>query len=83
MTLHDAPTWLIFESTDGATVWCRAPRGTEPLDLVVAERIAGGHADPSGVLTWLEGKRPDPWYEDFSHHGEQAVVEELGRRLLG
>ena len=57
------------------------PDGVEPWDLVQAQTTAGGHADPSEVLRWLEGDAVDPWGNGGSGSGEATAVEELGRKI--
>jgi hypothetical protein len=80
LTTDDAPTWLIYDTDQDGVAWCRVPDAVEPLDLVDARRTAGGHADPSEVLRWLQGRTPDPW-ADGDGSGDAAVLEELGRKI--
>jgi hypothetical protein len=61
VTTDEAPIWLVYEEKDSGTVWCRVPDEADIEDIVDAERIAGGHADPGDVLDWLEGAARDPW----------------------
>lgn len=80
VAFDDAPTWLIHDGDDRVS-WCRVPDGVEPLDLVEAQTSAGGHADPTEVLHWLEGKALAPWGSGGDGSGNAAAVEELGRRI--
>jgi hypothetical protein len=81
-TLDDAPTWLIYEDADGGVVWGRIPGGDEASDFVDAQFTAGGHADPGGVLAWLQGRAADPW-TCGDGWGDEVVISELGRRIRG
>jgi hypothetical protein len=78
-TMGDAPTWLIYATNEGEIVWCRVPDALEPLDLVDARLIAGGHADPGEVLLWLQGRASEPW--SGGGWGDEAVPRELGRKI--
>ena len=78
-TMEDAPTWLIYDTNEGEIVWCRVPDALEPLDLVDARLIAGGHADPGEVLLWLQGRASEPW--SGGGWGDEAVPRELGRKI--
>ena len=78
-TIEDAPTWLIYDTNEGEIVWCRVPDALEPLDLVDARLIAGGHADPGEVLLWLQGRASEPW--SGGGWGDEAVPRELGRKI--
>ncbi|MGZ4588307.1 MAG: hypothetical protein ACXVX9_10950 [Mycobacteriaceae bacterium] len=78
VTQDDAPTWLIYDTDDGAVTWCRVEDGVEMADLVDARQTAGGHADPSEVLRWLQGATPDPWGRGGHGSGDESVVQELG-----
>jgi hypothetical protein len=80
VTFDAAPTWLIHDG-EGRVSWCRVPAGVEPLDLVHPHTSAGGHADPTEVLRWLEGKAPDPWGNGGNGTGDAAAVEGFGRRI--
>ena len=81
VTLEDAPIWLIYDDRDdGALVWGRVPPVDEVSDLVDAQFSAGGHADPSDVLAWLEGVLPYPWMPGGGG-GHSAVLTELGRKI--
>jgi hypothetical protein len=80
VTTDDAPTWLIYDTDAAGVAWCRVPDGVEPLDLVDARLSAGGHADPSEVLLWLQGKTPEPW-AGGDGGGDAAVIDELGRKI--
>ena len=80
VTMDDAPTWLIYD-TDAGVSWRRVPERVEPLDLVDARLSAGGHADPSEVLLWLQGQAPDPWAAGGAGWGEATVLEELRRKI--
>jgi hypothetical protein len=80
VTTDDAPTWLIYDTNEDGVAWCRVPDAVEPLDLVDARLSAGGHADPSEVLRWLQGRTPNPW-AGGDGGGDAAVIEELGREI--
>ena len=81
VTMDDAPTWLIYDTDEDGVAWCRVPDAVEPLDLVDARLSAGGHADPSEVLLWLQGRAPEPWAAGGDGGGHAAVIEELGRKI--
>jgi hypothetical protein len=81
VTTDDAPTWLIYHTDQDGVAWCRVPDAVEPLDLVDARLTAGGHADPSEVLRWLQGRAPDPWAGGGDGGGDAAVFEKLGREI--
>lgn len=81
VTLGDAPTWLIYADLHGGIVWCRIPDGTEASDIVDAEFMAGGHADPGEVLAWLQAKAPDPWAAGGHGWGDDEALSELRRRI--
>lgn len=51
-------------------------------EIVDARFIAGGHADPGGVLAWLRGEKSDPW-SGGDGGGDAGVVPELGRLIRG
>ena len=55
ITLDDAPTWLLYVTSDGGFGWTRDPDADEPLALVDAQFAAAEHAAPSDVLAWLQG----------------------------
>ena len=81
VTLEDAPIWLIYDDRyDGEVVWGRVPPVDEVADLVDAQFVAGGHADPSDVLAWLQGVLPYPWMCGGGG-GPDAVLTELGRKI--
>ena len=80
VSMDDAPTWLIYDETDGTLRWCRVPGGLKASDIVDARFTAGGHADPAGVLAWLRGDVPDPWARGGGW-GDESVVRELGNKL--
>ena len=61
VSMDDAPTWLVYEDGERGMAWCRVPDGVEVSDVVNADVVAGGHADPGEVLAWLEGEASDPW----------------------
>jgi hypothetical protein len=61
VTMDDAPIWLIYEDGDSGMAWCRVPDGMDIPDVVAADSVAGGHADPAEVLAWLQGEASDPW----------------------
>lgn len=81
VTMDDAPTWLIYDTDEGGIAWCRVPDGVEPLDLVDARLIAGGHADPAEVLLWVQGKTSEPWAGGGDGSGDAGVLEALGRKI--
>lgn len=77
----DAPTWLVYETLDGAIVWHRVPGGVEPLALVDARRSAGGHAEPVEVLRWLHGTALDPW-SGFGYGTDDGhVTDDLRQKI--
>jgi hypothetical protein len=80
VTMDDAPTWLIYEDSDGELVWGRIPDGHQASDVVDARFVAGGHADPGGVLAWLQGETPDPCYLGDTW-GDEIVLSELIRKI--
>ena len=80
VTMEDAPTWLIYDTDTGVT-WRRVPERVEPMDLVDARLSAGGHADPSEVLLWLQGQVPDPWARGGAGWGDATVLEELRHKI--
>jgi hypothetical protein len=61
VTMDDAPTWLIYEGTDGTLIWSRIPDGADVSDIVSAGSITGDHTDPTSVLEWLRRQAPTPW----------------------
>lgn len=60
VTMSESPDWIIFDTDDGLG-WRRWPDDLPDNDMVRATLEAGGHADPSDVLAWLEGNQADPW----------------------
>lgn len=60
VTLNVSPDWIIFDTDEGIG-WRRWPDDLPDDEMVHAPLEAGGHADPSDVLAWLEGKTADPW----------------------
>jgi hypothetical protein len=73
--------WLIYETDNGQVAWFRASDGIAVADLVDARLVAGGHADPSEVLRWLQGSTPEPWGRGGAGGGDESVVHELGSKL--
>ena len=82
VTIHDAPTWLIYDGDDGGIGWCRFPDGVDAEDFVDARLWVGGHADPDGVLLWLQGKAADPWQFGGDGWGAVGVLDDLQRKIL-
>lgn len=82
VSFDDAPTWLIYDDLEGTLSWCRLPVGIEVSELLDATFIAGRHADPSGVLAWLEEDAANPW-TGGTGWGDESVVPELRRKILG
>lgn len=81
VTPDGAPTWLIYDTVDGALTWCRVEDGVALSDLVDGRQTAGGHADPSEVLRWVQGAAADPWGSGGHGSGDESVVQELGRLI--
>jgi len=81
VTADWAPTWLIYDSADGALRWRRVPDRTEPLDLVDAQLTALGHADPAEVLQWLQGDASNAWGSLGDGGGDPGVLESLRDRI--
>lgn len=79
-SLGDAPTWLIYYEPDGGFAWLRVPDRVEPTDLVAARRWAGGHTDPTEVLSWLRGDATKPW-GSYGPGGTTKVLEALRNRI--
>ena len=75
----DAPTWLIYDTSDGKVGWCRVPDDAEIADLVEAPLILGDHVDPAQVLHWLQDKDADSWPGEGA--ADLAVIEDLGRKI--
>lgn len=82
VTVEDAPTWMIYEDSDGGLVWRRIPDGVEASEVVDAQFSAGGHADPGAVLDWLQGRATDPW-AGGDGWDEDGVLRELLRKIRG
>lgn len=80
VTMDDAPAWLIYDTDEDGLTWCRMPDGVEPVELVDARLIAGGHADPAEVLRWLQGKTSEPW-GGGDGGGDDGVLEQLGPKI--
>lgn len=78
-TLDDAPTWLIYDITDGKVDWCRVPDGIDVEHFVDAPLITGAHTAPEYVLSWLQGDESSTAAEDWPFDGE--VIEDLGRKI--
>lgn len=75
----DAPTWLIYDITDGGLGWCRVPDGSDVSDCVDAQLVVGDHVHPEQVLHWLQGADAALWGD---HGGaDLAVFAEMGRRI--
>lgn len=80
VTLWDAPSWLIYDVSDDGIGWRRVTNGVEEAEHETARFTAGGHADPEGVVLWLNGEASDPWSWGDGW-GDWVVVEELHRRI--
>ncbi|MFC5728620.1 MULTISPECIES: hypothetical protein [Nocardioides] len=74
----DAPTWLIYDTSDGGFGWCRVPHHANESDLVDAQVIFGDHVHPNQVLDWLQGA--DTAQFDLGS-ADQANLQDLGRRI--
>lgn len=83
VTIDESPTWLIYDTPEGALTWRRVPDQVEPLHLVDAAHTAGGHADPAEVLSWLSGGSPDPWSEGGAGSGNAGVLDKLRMTIRG
>lgn len=77
VTPNDSPDWIIFDTDEGLG-WRRWPDDLPDNDMVHAPLEAGGHADPTDVLAWLEGNVPDPW-AGGDGFGDEEVVSALQR----
>ena len=73
-------SWLIYDNDDGL-FWRRIPDGRDTDQLVDADKIAGSHLDPAGVLQWLQGAPPDPALGEV--YGDAEVLTELSRKIFG
>lgn len=80
--MDDAPTWLLYDEPDGTVRWCRMPDGSAVSEIVDARFIAGGHADPGGVLAWLRGDETDPW-TGGDGWGDDEVLRGLTPKVHG
>ena len=79
-TLDEAPTWLIYETSDGRVEWCRVPDGSEITDLVDATVITGDHVDPVEVLHWLQDQDAASVPGDAGPT-DRAVIQQIGRNI--
>lgn len=79
VTFEDAPTWLIYDTSDGKVGWCRVPDGSDVADLVDAPLILGDHVGPVQVLSWLHDT--DEWSWPGEGAADRAVIQELGRKI--
>lgn len=75
----DAPTWLIYDTSDGKVGWRRVPNGTEIAELVDAALILGDHVDPAQVLHWLQDKNVSSWPGEGA--ADRAVIQEIGCKI--
>ncbi len=75
----DAPTWLLFDTSEGDLGWCRSPDELDASMLLAARQSVGGHTEPSAVLDWLRGVLATPWLDQTDAFGEPAVVPALAR----
>lgn len=80
VALDDAPAWLIVGTTDGAA-WCRVPDKVEPIEMLQPDEWCGGHAEPEGVLLWLQGEAATPWEGAGDGWGNIDVLASLRQRL--
>ncbi|WP_155855964.1 hypothetical protein [Cellulomonas sp. URHD0024] len=80
VTLDESPDWIIFDTVDGIG-WRRWPDDLPNEEMVRAPLEAGGHADPSDVLAWLQGNAADPWASGDGD-GPPEVVEALQRWVV-
>jgi hypothetical protein len=72
----DAPTWLIYDTSDGGFGWCRVPDHADESDLVDVQLIFGDHVHPRQVLSWLQGEDIDGSFDLGS--ADRASLQELG-----
>jgi hypothetical protein len=79
VTLEDAPTWLIYDTSDGKVGWCRVPDGNDVPDLVDAPLVTGEHVALEEVLHWLQGQDVDSAPGDVS--ADRTVIRELGHKI--
>lgn len=77
VSFEDAPTWLIYDTNDGAFGWCRIPDGEAESDLIAAPILRGDHVDPADVLAWLDDRPPD----HGSFKRDALLFTALGRRI--
>jgi hypothetical protein len=80
VTLDEAPTWLIYETSDGSVGWRRVPDGSEITDLVDAPFITGHHVDPVEVLHWLQDQDATSVPGDAGT-ADRAVIQQMGRKI--
>ena len=78
--MSESPDWIIFDTDEGLG-WRRWPDDLPDNDMVRATLEAGGHADPSDVLAWLEGNMADPWASGDGF-GAPEVVGALQRWVV-
>ena len=77
VSFDDAPTWLIYETDDGAFGWRRVPAGQTETALLDATVLRGDHVDPDGVLAWLENRDVRHWPGER----DQELFATLGRTI--
>ncbi|NYG59419.1 hypothetical protein BJ980_002342 [Nocardioides daedukensis] len=77
VTLDASPDWIIFDTEDGIG-WLRRRVDMPEGEIVRAALEAGGHADPSEVVAWLQGTAADPW-TGGDGYGDAEVVIALRR----
>jgi len=80
VTTEESPDWIIFDTIDGIG-WRRWPDDLPDGEMVRAPLEAGGHADPSDVLVWLQGNAADPWASGDGS-GRPEVVAALQRWVV-
>lgn len=80
VTTNRAPNWLIYDEPGGALRWSRIADETEVSEIVEAQLLAEGHADPGGVLAWLRGDENDPW-RGGDGWGDAAAARDLRSKM--
>ncbi|WP_157571019.1 hypothetical protein [Nocardioides insulae] len=78
VTPDHSPDWIIFDTEEGIG-WRRWPDDLPDIEVVHAPLEAGGHADPSEVLAWLQCTAEDPWGAGGDGSGDADVLTELQR----